>query len=83
MSSENTSAKARSLMDCATSTSQAPPESTVANRPSQAIHWNFARTAALVVMAVPDCRKAGSATKTTKKTTPTTDIVAAKWMART
>ena len=38
MPSENTSSKRDPLMDCATSTSHAMPETTVAPRPIQAIH---------------------------------------------
>ena len=83
MPSERTSATGRSLIDAATRMSHAAPDTTVSTRPIHAKKASGGRTAAGRRAWSPAFAKAGSAMKTTKKTTPAAAIVAAKWIART
>ena len=72
MPSEKTSAAGRSLIDAATRTNHAAPDAAVSTRPIHANQASGGRTAAGRRARSPAFAKAGSAMKTTKKTTPAT-----------
>ena len=78
MFSEKMSASGWSLMDCDTKTNQAAPESTANDKPIQASHARRRRMMPTSGAPASIFRNAGSATKTEKKATPATEIVAAK-----
>jgi hypothetical protein len=78
MFSEKMSASGWSLMDRYTKTNQAALESTANDKPIHASHARRRRITPASGAPASVFRNAGSATKTTKKATPATEIVAAK-----